>query len=173
MLSGNHFRAINDTDLTTSHNHRAFDGKELETRMISVESWPDSAVKMWTLAQRFQKFILVGAIGLLVNQAGLAGLHGIADWEVRLASPVAIFGSMIVTFYLNESWTWHDRGAGRVVHRAMSYVPINAGGLFINWVVLTFLHDSFDMHYLIANLFGAGLAAIWNFGLNNAITWRA
>jgi putative flippase GtrA len=173
LLSGNHLRAINDTDFTTSHNHRAFDRKELETRMISVESWPDSAVKMWTLAQRFQKFILVGAIGLLVNQAGLAGLHGIADWEVRLASPVAIFGSMIVTFYLNESWTWHDRGAGRVVHRAMSYVPINAGGLFINWVVLTFLHDSFDMHYLIANLFGAGLAAIWNFGLNNAITWRA
>ena len=25
---------------------------------------------------------------------------------------------------------------------------------------------------LLANLVGAGLAAIWNFGLNNAITWR-
>jgi len=141
--------------------------------MISVESWPDSAVKIWTLTQRFQKFIAVGVFGLLVNQVGLAALHGIAGVEVRVASPFAILVSMAVTFFLNEAWTWHDRGRGRVLHRAMSYVPINVGGLIINWGVLTFLHDSFDMHYLIANLFGAGLAAVWNFALNNAITWRA
>ncbi|MEJ7900536.1 MAG: GtrA family protein [Thermomicrobiales bacterium] len=141
--------------------------------MISVESWPDSAVKIWTLTQRFQKFILVGAFGLLVNQLGLAALHGIAGMEVAIASPFAILASMGVTFVLNEAWTWHDRGRGRVLHRAMSYIPINIGGLIINWVVLTFLHDTFDMHYLIANLFGAALAAVWNFALNNAITWRA
>jgi putative flippase GtrA len=141
--------------------------------MISVESWSDSAVRLWSLAQRFQKFVAVGVIGLVVNQAGLVLLHGIAGMAVRVASPVAILASMAVTFYLNEAWTWHDRGSGRVVHRAMSYVPINLGGLIINWAVLTFLHDNYDMHYLVANLFGAGLAAIWNFVLNNAITWRA
>ena len=141
--------------------------------MISVESWPESAVRIWTLTQRFQKFIVVGAVGLLVNQAGLAFLHDVSGWNLQLASPVAILASMVVTFVLNEMWTWHDRGSGRVFHRAMSYVPINVGGLIINWLVLTFLHDQFDMHYLIANLFGAGLAAIWNFALNNAITWRA
>jgi dolichol-phosphate mannosyltransferase len=141
--------------------------------MISVESWPESAVRIWTLTQRFQKFIVVGAVGLLVNQAGLAFLHDALEWDLQVASPVAILASMLVTFILNEMWTWHDRGSGRVFHRAMSYVPINIGGLIINWVVLTFLHDQFDMHYLVANLFGAGLAAIWNFALNNAITWRA
>ncbi|HYI24070.1 MAG TPA: GtrA family protein [Thermomicrobiales bacterium] len=141
--------------------------------MISVESWSDSATRLWVIAQRFQKFVAVGAIGLVVNQAGLILLHGLFGVEVRVASPVAILASMAVTFYLNEAWTWHDRGSGRVVHRAMSYVPINLGGLFINWVVLTFLHDTYDMHYLLANLFGAGLAAVWNFALNNAITWRA
>jgi dolichol-phosphate mannosyltransferase len=141
--------------------------------MISVESWPESAVRIWSLTQRFQKFIAVGAIGLLVNQAGLAFLHDGIDWSVRVSSPVAILASMVVTFFLNEVWTWHDRGSGRVMHRAMSYVPINVGGLVINWMVLTFLHDSFGMHYLVANLFGAGLAAIWNFALNNAITWRS
>lgn len=141
--------------------------------MISVESWPEPAVRMWTLAQRFQKFILVGAVGLIVNQAGLVALHGILDLPVRTASPFAIFISMIVTFYLNEAWTWHDRGTGRVIHRAMSYVPINVGGLIINWVILNYLHDSHDVHYLLANLVGAGMAAIWNFALNNAITWRS
>jgi putative flippase GtrA len=79
---------------------------------------------------------------------------------------------MIVTFYLNEIWTWHDRGSGRIVSRARSYIPINIGGLAINWGILTYLHGTMDMHYLLANLIGAAVAAIWNFSLNNAITWR-
>ena len=141
--------------------------------MISVESWPPSAVRLWTLAQRFQKFVAVGVVGLAVNQGGLAFLHGGIAVAVVAASPVAIFLSMLVTFYLNEAWTWHDRGSGRIISRAMYYVPINVGGLLINWSILYWLHAEFSMHYLIANLFGAGVAAIWNFALNNAITWRA
>lgn len=147
--------------------------KESQERMISVESWPRSAVRLWTLTQRFQKFMVVGAIGLAVNQMGLLFLHDIAGLEVKAASPIAIMASMVVTFFLNEVWTWHDRGSGRIIHRAMSYVPINLGGLLINWSILTYLHDAFGMHYLLANLFGAAAAAVWNFVLNNAITWRA
>ncbi|MGI8484535.1 MAG: GtrA family protein [Thermomicrobiales bacterium] len=141
--------------------------------MISVESWPQSAVRLWTLTQRFQKFIVVGAVGLLVNQGLLSVLHGSVAMVLLIASPIAIFASMIVTFYLNEAWTWHDRGSGRVVSRAMSYIPINIGGLLINWGILFYLTDQFGMHYLLANLIGAGVAAIWNFALNNMITWRA
>lgn len=141
--------------------------------MISVESWPQSAVRLWTLTQRFQKFIVVGAVGLLVNQGLLSVLHGSMAMVLLIASPIAIFASMIVTFYLNEAWTWHDRGSGRVVSRAMSYIPINIGGLLINWGILFYLTDQFGMHYLLANLIGAGVAAIWNFALNNMITWRA
>jgi dolichol-phosphate mannosyltransferase len=147
--------------------------EETGERMISVESWSDSAVKLWTLTQRFQKFVLVGVVGLAVNQFGLIALHSLAGLSVPVASPFAIVASMLVTFFLNEIWTWHDRGSGRVIHRAMSYVPINIGGLVINWGILYYLHDEFGMHYLVANLFGAAAAAVWNFALNNAITWRA
>jgi dolichol-phosphate mannosyltransferase len=127
---------------------------------------------MWILAQRFRRFLIVGAAGLLVNQASLAFLHDIAKIAVVMASPVAILLSMVVTFILNEHWTWHDRGTGRVVSRAMTYVPINLGGLLINWGILYYLNERHAVHYLAANLIGAGVAAIWNFTLNHAITWR-
>lgn len=140
--------------------------------MISVESWPQPAVRMWVLAQRFRRFLIVGAVGLLVNQASLAFLHDIVDIAVVMASPVAILLSMVVTFMLNEHWTWHDRGTGRVISRAMTYVPINLGGLLINWGILYYLNEQHGVHYLAANLIGAGVAAIWNFSLNHAITWR-
>ncbi len=140
--------------------------------MISVETWPQPAVRLWTLAQRFQKFLIVGAIGFAVNQLTLFILHDSVLISVQVESTINIFLSMMVTFYLNEIWTWHDRGSGRIFHRAQTYAPINLGGLAINWAILTFLHDSYDVHYLLANLVGAAIAAVWNFALNNAITWR-
>lgn len=140
--------------------------------MISTESWPQPAIRMFVLAQRFQKFIVVGSFGLAVNQGLLFILHNIMEMSLNIASPIAIFVSMIVTFGLNEKWTWHDRGSGKIIHRLMIYCPINSVGLLINFGVLTYLVHEHDWHYLVANLVGAGLAALWNFTLNHLITWR-
>jgi putative flippase GtrA len=140
--------------------------------MMSTESWPQPAVRLWIVAQRFQKFLLVGAVGLAVNQAMLFALHGVAGVSEKIASPIAIFTSMVVTFLLNEHWTWHDRGSGKIAHRVMLYFPINSGGLLINYGIFLWLVDNTELHYLSANFVGAGIAAIWNFSLNHKITWR-
>lgn len=141
--------------------------------MQQTERLPKSVARLWGTAQRFQRFLLVGVVGLAVNQGLLMLLAGSFALPVIAASPIAIIASMAVTFGLNESWTWQDRGAGRILNRAMLYGAINSGGLLINWGVLVWLDHHDILHYLAANLVGAGIAAIWNFGLNNAITWRA
>ncbi|CAA9584445.1 MAG: hypothetical protein AVDCRST_MAG19-4722 [uncultured Thermomicrobiales bacterium] len=141
--------------------------------MVTTETWPRPAVRARTLALRFQKFLVVGGIGLAVNQALLFLLAGLGTLSVNVASPIAITVSMVVTFGLNEVWTWHDRGSGRILHRALFYGAINSGGLMINWGILLYLHEEAGMHYLLANLVGAGVAAVWNFVLNHFITWRA
>ncbi len=153
--------------------HSVEQNEEKAERISSPDPWTAPFIRFWVLSQRFQKFVLVGAIGLLVNQVGLIALHGISGMDVRIASPFAILTSMAVTFLLNEAWTWHDRGSGKVLHRALQYVPINCVGLAINWFVLAYLVESFGLHYLLANLIGAGLAAIWNFTLNHFVTWRS
>jgi len=139
----------------------------------SSERLPATVASAWLLAQRFQKFLVVGAIGLAVNQFALWIMRGGFEIALFIASPIAIFLSMMVTFTLNEMWTWHDRGTGPLIHRIGLYFPINMVGLVINYLVLQFLVDHTSMHYLMANLVGAGLAAIWNFFVNNSITWRA
>ena len=140
--------------------------------MIASEALPARALQAFTIARRFQKFVVVGSIGLVINQLMLLTLHDGIGTRLVLASPLAILVSMAVTFTLNEIWTWHDRGSGRIIHRLGMYVPINSGGLIINWALLVYLAERHDVHHLLANLIGAGVAAIWNFGLNNAITWR-
>ena len=140
--------------------------------MISSEALPARTLQIISIAKRFQKFLVVGTVGLGVNQIMLILLHDLFDVRLIVASPVAILVSMAVTFLLNEIWTWHDRGSGPIVHRLGAYVPINSGGLLINWVLLIYLAEHQGVHHLIANFIGAGVAAIWNFSLNNSITWR-
>jgi dolichol-phosphate mannosyltransferase len=140
--------------------------------MISSDRLPASVTRAWHLGKRFQKFILVGALGLLVNQLFLFIFSDGANMALHFASPISIFLSMIVTFTLNELWTWHDRGGGPLIHRIGLYFPINMVGLVINYLILQLLVDHTGMHYLIANLIGAGVAAVWNFLVNNSVTWR-
>jgi putative flippase GtrA len=140
--------------------------------MISTESWPQPAVRAYVLAQRFQKFLIVGSIGLIINQGLLFVFRHLFDMPLSIASPVAIAVSMVATFELNEAWTWHDRGRGKIIHRLMLYCPINTVGLIINYGILSYLVHDHHWHYLLANLVGAGCAAVWNFCLNHMITWR-
>ena len=83
--------------------------------MLSPESLPRPVARAAALTQRFQKFLLVGAIGLAVNQGALFALVDLFGVNLVLASPIAILISMAVTFTLNERWTWHDRGRGRIL----------------------------------------------------------
>jgi putative flippase GtrA len=140
--------------------------------MLSPDSLPRPVARAAALSQRFQKFLLVGALGLAVNQGLLFTLVSLIAVPLVAASPVAILVSMGVTFALNERWTWHDCGTGPIVQRAVLYGSINSGGLLINWLILMSLERQ-GLNYLIANLVGAGVAAIWNFSLNHVVTWRS
>ena len=139
--------------------------------MLSSKALPESVLRAAALTRRFRIFLVVGALGLAVNQGLLYLLVAETGLRPAAASPFAILGSMVVTFLLNEHWTWRDRGEGAVWRRAAMYGVINSGGLIINWLALVTL-THFGMNYLLANVIGAGIAAIWNFGLNHALTWR-
>jgi putative flippase GtrA len=133
--------------------------------------WYDR-VRVLDLLRRFSAFLVVGAVGFGVNQGALYLLVERGILPPAWASPIAIALSMVVTFLLNASWTWRDRGRDAGLKRAGWYVAINTGGLLINWGVLVVLERA-GLHYLWANVVGAAAAAFWNFALNHRVTWAA
>jgi len=120
---------------------------------------------------RFQKFLLIGAMGLAVNMSGLFILTEYLHIYYVASSFVAIEASLVVTFILNEVWTWGDRRPGTVTRRFWKYQAVNGAGLVINLSVLFLLTSLVGVNYLLSNLVGAALAACWNFSLNNMFTW--
>ena len=103
--------------------------------------------------------------------SGLFVLTEYLDIYYVVSSFIAIETSLVFTFTLNEGWTWRDRSPGTVTQRFWKYQAVNGAGLGINLSVLFILTSSFGINYLLSNLVGAGLAAGWNFSLNNIFTW--
>ena len=141
--------------------------------MISAEVLPDRAFRAFSVAKRFQKFLLVGAVGLAINQTD-AGRSARRGWP----APRACIGPRQSRFRWSSLFCSTRSGPGTIgeVDRSFiawrSYIPINTVGLAINYDRVLILVNQFGVHKLLANLIGAGLAAIWNFCLNSAITWR-
>lgn len=126
-----------------------------------------------SLVMRFQKFILVGTVGFAVNMLGLFVLTDWARLFYVASSFLAIELSLFVTFALNERWTWADRRTGSIVTRFWKYQAINGIGIGINVAVLFVLTEYGGFHYIFSNVWGAAVAAIWNFGANHRLTWTA
>jgi dolichol-phosphate mannosyltransferase len=62
-------------------------------------------------ANRFFRFGIVGALGVLVNMGFYALLHDVAGIYDMIAGAIAIELSILNNFILNERWTFRDRAA--------------------------------------------------------------
>ena len=120
-------------------------------------------------ARRFVKFCLVGGSGVAVNTAALFALTEWARLSLAIASPLAVEVAILNNFYWNNAWTFR---AGSVdFGRLVKFNLVSLVGMAITTGVLLYLVNNFGLHYLIANLFGIGVAMVWNFLINFFWTW--
>ena len=120
-------------------------------------------------ARRFVKFCLVGGSGVALNTAVLYGLTESAQMSLAIASPLAVEVAILNNFYWNNAWTFRARGVE--LGRLVKFNLVSLVGMAITTGVLLALVNNFDIHYLIANLFGIGVAMVWNFLINFFWTW--
>jgi dolichol-phosphate mannosyltransferase len=124
---------------------------------------------------RFGKFLLVGAIGTVVNEGILWGLRDKAGWHIGYASLVAIEISIVINFILNNYFTFgdvHKPGVAHFLGNLLRYNFFSAPGGILNWVTTVVLTNTHTASYLIFNLVGIAIAMLWNYFANNLWTWK-
>ena len=89
------------------------------------------------------------------------------------AAAIAAEVSILSNFALNDRWTFHDRREGSWVTRALQYNACTFAGEVVSLSVLSLLTTTFGMHYMVANFFAMGGAAVGNYMLNTRFTWAA
>lgn len=122
--------------------------------------------------RRVVQFGVVGASGVVVNNAILFALVEKLHVNPVLAAVVATECAILSNFLLNDHWTFSDlHGSKRGVRRLASYNVLTLGGLVLSVAVLTVLHYRAGIHYLVANLVGIAAGMAWNYGTNRNWTW--
>jgi len=141
--------------------------------------------------QRFARFAVVGASGVLVNLGFMAlgrlaffGLDG--DLRELLASALGILISIFTNFVLNDLWTWGDRDKGvrrrDFLVRLVAYY-IGAGlAAALQFGTFAALYALFELeraaqvgavHFLyLAQLAGIGVGMVLNYIINNRVVFR-
>ena len=123
--------------------------------------------------QRFIRFCIVGATGILVNQGLLWLLTDLARIYYLYSAIFSIEASIISNFVLNDLWTFRDRreAAGHVLLRFSKYNLLCAAGSSFNYAILWFCTDILHIYYLISNLIGIAAAVTWNYLISLNWAW--
>ncbi len=123
--------------------------------------------------QRFNKFCFVGLSGALVNLGLLYLLTEFVGIYYLVSSIIAIETSIITNFMLNNAWTWRDRRKkGVLLRRFFKFNLVSIGSLVINWSLLYVLTAFSGLYYILSNIIGIGVAALWNFLVNHYWTFK-
>jgi putative flippase GtrA len=126
--------------------------------------WPGS-LRVIKLA----KFLLVGALGVLVNSLALFVLHQLLRLPLIISSLLAVELAIVNNFIWNDRWTFSRKQTS--VRRFLKFNVISLGGLVITTGTLWVLATHLSIPYLIANLVGIGLATCWNYRMSLLWAW--
>ncbi|MBM3131874.1 MAG: glycosyltransferase family 2 protein [Chloroflexi bacterium] len=125
--------------------------------------------------ERFAKFCLVGASGVLVNMAVYWILERWVGIKDTFAQPISVETAIISNFALNEVWTFRDRRLGSVnslLFRMLKFNLICGAGAALNFAVFYFLTRGFELYDMVALLIAIIVAMLFNFILNKWWTWK-
>lgn len=133
-------------------------------------------VRLWRedpWGQRLPRFLLVGAMGVLVNCTALWALVRYAHWHYLLAGAAAMQLAVLHNFIWHDHWTFlsHRSKAPRLV-RLGRYELSTLAGLLLNWVILYGLVEWGKLPLLFANLCGIASGTLLNFSLSKLWIWR-
>ena len=129
---------------------------------------------------RFLKFCVVGGSGVAVNMAVFEGVQWLlaapsSRLHFNLALTLGFAVSCLTNFLLNDFWTWGDRekrGRAHFFQRLGTYYVASLSGYGVQAGVGNLLLAVTSWPPRFAVLVGIGFGTVFNFVLNNFVTFR-
>jgi dolichol-phosphate mannosyltransferase len=122
---------------------------------------------------RFALFGTVGALGVVVHFAVLAGVLAISGEGFALAQSAAVVVAMSFNFWLNNWLTYRDRrlkGWSAVLRGWLGFCATCAVGAIANVAVATLLEGE-GVFWALAALAGIVVGSVWNYALSSRFVW--
>lgn len=123
---------------------------------------------------RYWKFNVVGAMGMVVQLAALAGINRCAPGHYLCATAAAIELAVLHNFVWHQHYTWRDRrdgsAAGQLVRFHLSNGLVSLAG---NLALMRVLVQGAHLPVVAANLIAILCCSVANFCLGNGWAFAA
>jgi putative flippase GtrA len=124
-----------------------------------------------TLIEKLLKFVVVGFSAFMVDFGTTYLLKEKVKANKYVANTSAFIISATYNFILNRWWTWGIQD-DQVAMQAIKFAMVMSMGLAITTVVIYIFSDKMKFNFYIAKLLGVSVAMVWNFTMNNFITFH-
>lgn len=125
------------------------------------------------LTVRFLEFSIVGAIGVLVNQAVLFLLTYLIGIYYMLAAVFSFEVALLNNFILNELWTFRKRETSSSRwFRLFKFHVSRILGFIVTIATLFFITEFLSIHYLISNVIAIGIGTLVNYFTSDLWVWK-
>lgn len=137
----------------------------------------ESATRAQREARRFFKFLLVGALGFVIDTGSLSMLVLVLGCQRQLAKALAFSFAVLSNFVWNRLWIYRESRNKPVLPQVAQFLLISLVGLGINVLVFGAVDKlarervSGVVSLYVAQVCAVGVALIWNFGANRLITY--
>ena len=122
--------------------------------------------------RRFQRFLLVGMSGLVVNQLALWAFTESVGIHYLASAVIATQCSTLWNFALAEAWVFDGPSAGRA-RRFVWFAVMNNAWLLVRGPFLVLLTEGVGLNYLVSNVIVLGAATIVRFAIADGLIWPA
>ena len=134
-------------------------------------------------AERFSKFLVVGAIGFVIDFGTLSLLKELVHLATLIANTISFTMAVISNFTLNRYWTYPDSRDKSLGSQLGQFAVVSIIGLTINNTLLVLLEGPFDSWlasidllagrgYIPAKAIATIVVLFWNFFVNRYWTYN-
>jgi putative flippase GtrA len=125
--------------------------------------------------QQARRFVIVGAIGFLVDGGILTLLHSMFDFSLLHARLCSFSAAVTLTWYLNRQHTFAASKDVRAIHEWGRYAVVNSIGALLNlgiflWLVYRF--TALANWPIIPLAVAASVALVFNFFASRHLAFR-
>ncbi|MCS7011209.1 MAG: GtrA family protein [Anaerolineales bacterium] len=136
---------------------------------------------------RFYKFMVVGAIGAIIDFGIMNLLTRGAHWSLLWAGTVSFICAVTSNFLWNRYWTYPDSRSRPLAQQWLMFVVVNAVGMLIRIPILHFLepplltlvrdlplqrlNSTFVAHNVTLGI-AVAIVMLWNFFINRYWTYN-
>jgi dolichol-phosphate mannosyltransferase len=127
------------------------------------------------LSPQFKKFLVVGAIGFIINTVVLEVVVQMVGASPAVGSAVGAELAIISNFFLNNAWTFKERKVTglKQLLKLLQFNTTSLGAIIIQagvvWLGTAIYGRAwYHMYYI----FGVGLGLIWNYIMYSKVIWK-